>query len=1350
MFVTAHSLFSTPFDYNRYQNIELNRNNVYEKLFKRCIEEIQQQQQYFKSNNITIGLWRIYAKKHIISLLDTFPNSTIIFFEQDPIAFNYITTEYLSSNPEYKLRWRITNKSSSEKIDLLIIDDFGLFSDDDGSPERLQEFFGINMDKIIIIPNNMKSMIVPCYLEDSSKILFNDYVNNFELIWSMNLELFGISFQDSLISEPQSLFTFKDIIPNKISKQMVEFVCNRNHKKWSGFFGYFKQDDIWNNLPNSILNEELLFFPCRYNDKIQPGDIIQITIKRSKTQNIIRLPNQIKIKKGIYYEWQYTIIRDGKILKKSDIHNKEGKYHIFEQIPSEIKKYGQNEKNDIVDEELGLRVGDSTLGSKAGKGLFATRAFFPYEMRKQDIAFKQTNFIAEYTGEILTKKELDTRYEDKLAPYAIEVSKDKYIDAIDKSLSSLARYCNDALDASKYNAYFSRIKNDRIFLLAIAYIHPGEEIFADYGKEYWQDGTISMIRLKKPSESIYRENLSQFAIQKKRIDTIQNNDIAPNEVINQYVNSKDSNQKRPINVITSLSKQQEKKQSIPIKEWIKDPFTFFLKFLLFFTNDIMDTLSEEIQNQSMKIVLNIKTLEKPTSYSFRTEVAFLLERIFIQLDMHKERNFIQNVLSKTQFNLSDNQIIDFMKQIVKEIITRYPEKYQNKLGSYKRSLETSPFFEKTSKYFAKAKQRESKSFIDISFKVKVKSYSLGDYINPQYPEKSHEIYGYIPFSASNSPIKQIIKTDDSINFMKCEIIENPSSWNSIIGFQLIRNVNPKDEGENILHYTRKEPVSEGYILLEDIISSREGSNFIVQLMDPSYPRKPNIDSVLQITILHCNSQIQFKEPKKSLKEREKHLIHIDKVTEDIINKYFALFEHNIYVPSLKELKKMHVPRYPTTLFSCEFTRNNPEKMLKKCLLINLERYRMDSTQFIQSIDEANCDKLNICIKILCETCTLYANLCDYKSDQSKGSDCERFIDLFQNKTGDCDDSGKLSYLFMYLFHKGHFEHDALLHAAHKCSILFIPCMVEGVATTKSMPKEQSTEESKNHICHIYACIVPRWWFLEKVKVTKEFKGIIIEQLKNVHDWEKKCLKNIWILEGTNFSDPYPFTFDILHPDYSKIVDVMRNINEKRKELENLYPSFSNLGFQTENVNTSWDKMDRDGLSSFYRRIVSFWTSYLKDIGIPITDLTLCKREKEINYFGIPFADVVSMNDNIGLLPTFKYEQEELNLCLDIMNMQSPIIIDNVDIISIQTNVQRNLETISKSYPIPKESDIFQGLLIHPYISYRTNHESKISKEIISNIQQMLQDGMLISFDYKIYNLSSHDKNFKSIELRLYY
>ena len=123
--------------------------------------------------------------------------------------------------------------------------------------------------------------------------------------------------------------------------------------------------------------------------------------------------------------------------------------------------------------EDNLRIKPSNIHN-AGKGLFSWKK-----------PFKRNQFINEYTGERTTLKKLNERYGKKIvAQYSICDGPRKCWDAY-KTTHGAPRFANDARGTKNKNNSCFRVKNKKITLETTKSIKPNEEIYADYGDDYW-------------------------------------------------------------------------------------------------------------------------------------------------------------------------------------------------------------------------------------------------------------------------------------------------------------------------------------------------------------------------------------------------------------------------------------------------------------------------------------------------------------------------------------------------------------------------------------------------------------------------------------------------------------------------------------------------------------------------------------------------------------------------------------------------------------------------------------------------------------------------------------------------
>ncbi len=124
----------------------------------------------------------------------------------------------------------------------------------------------------------------------------------------------------------------------------------------------------------------------------------------------------------------------------------------------------------------------------AGKGLF-TKCLIPAGTR-----------IVEYKGRITTWKEVKTSEVEN--NYIFYVNRNHVINA-EPYKKALGRYANDARGLKKIkgvrNNSIYAIDKDKVFIEATRDIFPGEEIFVDYGKDYW-DTMRENMKIEKTGE----------------------------------------------------------------------------------------------------------------------------------------------------------------------------------------------------------------------------------------------------------------------------------------------------------------------------------------------------------------------------------------------------------------------------------------------------------------------------------------------------------------------------------------------------------------------------------------------------------------------------------------------------------------------------------------------------------------------------------------------------------------------------------------------------------------------------------------------------------------------------------
>lgn len=122
-----------------------------------------------------------------------------------------------------------------------------------------------------------------------------------------------------------------------------------------------------------------------------------------------------------------------------------------------------------------LRAKESNIPG-AGKGLFAL------SKTEDGILFRKGQIVCAYSGQRISRQELDRRYDDFTAPYGLCGHGNKNCEdaACERGLGSLA---NGTLDYRQANIEY-RVRKGKLCLIATKNIMNGHELLADYGREY--------------------------------------------------------------------------------------------------------------------------------------------------------------------------------------------------------------------------------------------------------------------------------------------------------------------------------------------------------------------------------------------------------------------------------------------------------------------------------------------------------------------------------------------------------------------------------------------------------------------------------------------------------------------------------------------------------------------------------------------------------------------------------------------------------------------------------------------------------------------------------------------------
>ena len=136
----------------------------------------------------------------------------------------------------------------------------------------------------------------------------------------------------------------------------------------------------------------------------------------------------------------------------------------------------ETDQNTIQAEETDYLYIQTSQLSNSGKGLFTAITIYKDEI------------ISLFKGEVLSDEDAAIRIQNGTDKYFMNLLNGTILDCMTNDC--FAKYANDASGFSKSdfknNAKITLDENENVCLMAIRKIKSGEEIFCDYGKNYWK------------------------------------------------------------------------------------------------------------------------------------------------------------------------------------------------------------------------------------------------------------------------------------------------------------------------------------------------------------------------------------------------------------------------------------------------------------------------------------------------------------------------------------------------------------------------------------------------------------------------------------------------------------------------------------------------------------------------------------------------------------------------------------------------------------------------------------------------------------------------------------------------
>lgn len=536
-----------------------------------------------------------------------------------------------------------------------------------------------------------------------------------------------------------------------------------------------------------------------------------------------------------------------------------------------------------------------------------------------------------------------------------------------------------------------------------------------------------------------------------------------------------------------------------------------------------------------------------------------------------------------------------------------------------------------------------------------------------------------------------------------------------------------DKGE-YMGYDRYEPIAGGMIPISRILG-KKSSSFDVKMIDrTSFGSSQFTRGILRVVVSGVKSsgwKMDGAYSERTEAERERRMI-------SLIESHERVFTRRL-LPTRRNCRPMHIKTYFTEISgtkipACAFSFTEAtsaaidEGFLEHIMRSAVYVSGWEDDELIRVVENQMSSKkdydwkFSFACRIVAIAFCLVSNACDYVSDHSGKSDAERFIHILQTLCGDCEDSGRMAYLFAaLLFHSK--EPDRLRyplsHCAWQVARRYVPVIITGIATC---PSQDSRKKGQmEDICHIYGNSIPRAWFCDSIGADEETREMFSSMVP-FSSWENRL--PALMLEGTNFCNPLVGPLGCYSDDTEEIRDFEEMMKGVRAA-ESAFPALTSLSISSQNSfpwNTSFHEIEEERFSDFYRRPIELWTDVLIRDGrgsaafsIGYGDQT--KGSNDSGY-GVDFRDWMALREGITLIPILDIDEDDYACMINVLMQEAPTRMERDPRGAPKPDISR-LEALCRSYPISGSVKS---------ASYFANHVKKLSDRVLEGLESALRHG----------------------------
>lgn len=549
-----------------------------------------------------------------------------------------------------------------------------------------------------------------------------------------------------------------------------------------------------------------------------------------------------------------------------------------------------------------------------------------------------------------------------------------------------------------------------------------------------------------------------------------------------------------------------------------------------------------------------------------------------------------------------------------------------------------------------------------------------------------------------------------------------------IGIAMMCRLEITNDKKEYMGYSRYEPIAGGMIPISRVIG-KKSSSFDVNMVDRtnfgSIQFTRGVLRVITSDVVSSGWKMDGAYSERMNEERERKML-------DMIDSHEKMFSRRL-LPTRRNCRPMHIKIYFTEISgtkipACAFSFTEStyaaldegflEHIVRSAVYVSgwkdSELVKVVETQIASS--KSYDWKFSFACQIVAVACCLVSNACDYVSDHSGKSDSERFIHILQTLCGDCEDSGRMAYLFAaMLFHSkppNKLKHP-LSYTAWLVCRLYVPVVITGIATCPS--QDSRNKGQMEDICHIYGNMIPRAWFCDAIEADDDTRDMF-ESMVPFSSWENRL--PALMLEGTNFCGPLVGPMGCYSNDEEELKR-FEGTSRGVRTTEASFPALTSLSISSRNnypKHRSFHSVEEEKFSDFYRRPIELWTDILIRNGkgsaafsIGYGDQT---RGTNDSGYGVDFRDWMSLRQGITLIPILDIDKDDYARMLNVLLQEAPTRMEKDPRNAPKPDISR-LEVLCKTYPRRDNSVT---------TSYFANHVKKLNDNVISGLESALKHG----------------------------